>query len=258
MELSRNSRRRRAMRSSGKTPEAERQRKAGVPSFQQIKNHILQGIHAGEWKEGDQIPTEAALGRQFGVARMTVNRALRELASEQSVNRIQGVGTYVAQQKYQSTLVAIRSIADEVRGRGHEHACAVVRLDSIRAPAALARQFDARRGIRLFHSILVHYENEIQIQVEDRWVNAALAPDYLSQDFAHSTPNEYLMRVAPLQGVSYRIEARSPPADIRKRLAMRAGEPCLVLYRTTRSRGMVASVATMWHPASRYQFTGSF
>jgi len=246
------------MRSKRKTAEKARSRNAGVPSFQQIKNHVLQRIHAGEWKEGDQIPTEAALGRQFGVARMTVNRALRELAAERSVSRIRGVGTYVAQQKYQSTLVAIRSIADEVRGRGHHHACAVKLLESVRAPAALARKFDARRGIRLFHSILVHCENELQIQVEDRWVNAVLAPDYLRQDFTHSTPNEYLMRVAPLQGVSYRIEAKLPPVEIRKRLAMRAGEPCLVLYRTTRSLGMVASVATMWHPAGRYQFTGSF
>jgi GntR family histidine utilization transcriptional repressor len=233
-------------------------RKPGVPSFQQIKNHILQRIHAAEWKEGDQIHTEAALGRQFGVARMTVNRALRELAAEKIVTRIQGLGTFVAQQKYQSTLVAIRSIADEVRGRGDRHACSVKLLQSVRAPAALAREFDARRGIRLFHSILVHYENEVQIQVEDRWVNAALAPDYLGQDFAHSTPNEYLMRVAPLQGVSYRVEAKLPPAEIRKRLGMPAGEPCLVLYRTTRSLGTVASVATMWHPASRYQLTGSF
>jgi GntR family histidine utilization transcriptional repressor len=104
----------------------------------------------------------------------------------------------------------------------------------------------------------VHYENGEQIQLEDRWVNAALAPDYLRQDFALSTPNEYLMRVAPLQGVSYRIEAKLPPAEIRKRLGMPAGEPCLVLYRTTRSMGTVASVATMWHPSSRYQLTGSF
>ncbi|MFA5912755.1 MAG: histidine utilization repressor [Burkholderiales bacterium] len=246
------------MATSGRTAKAQRPRKARVPSFQQIKNHILERIHAGEWKDGDQIPTEAALGRQFRVARMTVNRALRELTAEQSLTRIQGVGTYVAQHKYQSTLVAIRSIADEVGGRGHKHACVVVLLEKLRAPAALARQFDARRGLRLFHSILVHYENGVQIQVEDRWVNAALAPDYLAQDFTHSTPNEYLMRVAPLQGVSYRIEASLPPADIRKRLAMPAGEPCLVLYRTTKSLGMVASVVTMWHPASRYQFTGSF
>lgn len=247
-------RNRTAGKAQGRTPA----RKAGVPSFQRIKDHILQRIHAAEWRQGDQIPTEAALGRQFGVARMTVNRALRELAAEQIVSRIQGLGTFVAQHKYQSTLVAIRSIADEVRGRGDRHACVVKLLESVKAPAALAREFEARRGIRLFHSILVHYENDDQIQLEDRWVNAALAPDYLGQDFTHTTPNEYLMHVAPLQGVSYRIEAKLPPAQIRRWLAMPPGEPCLVLYRTTRSRGMVASVATMWHPASRYQFTGSF
>ena len=72
------------MRSKRKTAEKARSGNVGVPSFQQIKDHILQRIHAGEWKEGDQIPTEAALGRQFGVARMTVNRALRELASGRS------------------------------------------------------------------------------------------------------------------------------------------------------------------------------
>jgi len=80
--------------------------------------------------------------------------------------------------------------------------------------------------------------------------DAALAQDYLQQDFAHSTPNEYPMRVASLQGVSYSIEAMLSPAEIHEPLAMPAGELCLVLFRATRSLGMVASVATMCHPAS--------
>jgi len=41
-------------------------------------------------------------------------------------------------------------------------------------------------------------------------------------------------------------------------LAMAAGEPCLVLHRQTRSLGQVASVASLWHPASRYRFAGAF
>jgi GntR family transcriptional regulator, histidine utilization repressor len=89
-------------------------------------------------------------------------------------------------------------------------------------------------------------------------VNPAVAPDYLAQDFASQTPNAYLMRVAPLQGVSFEIEAVLPPDSVAEMLAMPDGEPCLVLRRQTRSMGKVASVAAMWHPASRYQFTGSF
>ena len=49
-----------------------------------------------------------------------------------------------------------------------------------------------------------------------------------------------------------------PGTEVADMLRMEAGEPCLVLRRITRSQGQVASVSALWHPASRYQFTGSF
>ncbi|OXH91495.1 histidine utilization repressor, partial [Burkholderia multivorans] len=45
--------------------------------FQQIKTLVRQKTEAGEWRPGDRIPSELDLAAQFGVARMTVNRALR-------------------------------------------------------------------------------------------------------------------------------------------------------------------------------------
>jgi DNA-binding GntR family transcriptional regulator len=92
-----------------------------TPIFQRIKDYLTGEIAAGRWKEGDLVPSEQALVRQFGVSRMTVNRAVRELTAEQVLTRRQGAGTFVAPQKYQATLVEIRNIADEVRARGHAH-----------------------------------------------------------------------------------------------------------------------------------------
>ena len=43
-----------------------------TPIFQRIKDHLLAEIAAGTWKEGDVIPSEQALVKQFGVSRMTV------------------------------------------------------------------------------------------------------------------------------------------------------------------------------------------
>lgn len=229
-----------------------------TPAYQQVKSHVLAQIHAGVWKEGDAIPGEEALARSFGVSRMTVNRALRELSDEQIVERRQGSGTYVAQQKYQSTLVEIRNIADEIAARGHAHRSELHRLERVKASEALAQRLGVPPGSVVFHSVVVHFENGAPIQVEDRHVNPAVAPDYLTQDFATQTPNAYLMRVAPLQGVSFVIEAVLPPAAVAEMLAMPAGEPCLVLHRQTRSQGQVASVASLWHPASRYRYAGAF
>ena len=231
---------------------------AAVPAFQRIKDHVLQQIHSGVWQEGQAIPSEAALVKQFNVARMTVNRALRELSDEKTLTRVQGSGTFVAQQKYQATLVELRNIADEIAARGHRHRGELQRLERCKVDTALLRQFELNAAPHLFHSVVVHFENDVPIQVEDRYVNPAVAPDYLSQDFASQTPNAYLVRVAPLQGVSFSIEASMPTAEVADLLRMEASEPCLVLRRRTRSQGQVASVSALWHPASRYQFAGSF
>ena len=228
-----------------------------TPIFQRIKDYLVGEIASGRWKEGDVVPSEQALVRQFGVSRMTVNRAVRELTAEQVLTRRQGSGTYVAPQKYQATLVEIRSIADEVRARGHRHRSSLHLLEKARASDLLALQFELAPAEPLFHSVIVHFENDVPIQVEDRWVNPACAPDYLVQDFASITPNEHLMQTAPLQSATYSIEALHPPREIAEMLAIDARQCCLVLKRRTIALGQVASVVTMWHPGQLYQFTGS-
>ncbi len=226
--------------------------------FQRIKDHILTEIHLGHWREGDVIPTENALTQQFNVSRMTVNRALRELTAEKILIRIQGSGTFVAQQKYNATLINVKNIAEEIQGRGHTHHSELLCLERCKANALQAQQFQVHHHHPLFHSIIVHFENDIPIQIEDRWVNSKVAPDYMQQDFYSITPNEYLMKVAPLQGADYVIEACIPTEEIAEMLSMNPNEdPCLVLKRTTKSMGQIASIATLWHPGNRYQFTGS-
>jgi GntR family histidine utilization transcriptional repressor len=228
-----------------------------TPIFQRIKDYLMSEIAAGRWKEGDVVPSEQALVRQFGVSRMTVNRAVRELTAEHVLTRRQGSGTYVAPQKYQATLVEIRSIADEIRSRGHRHRSSLQLLEQVRATDLLALQFELAPAASLFHSVIIHFENDVPIQVEDRWVNPACAPDYMAQDFAALTPNEYLMQAAPLQNATYSIEALQSPREVAEMLAIEPRQCCLVLKRRTRALGQVASVVTMWHPGQLYQFTGS-
>ncbi len=227
-----------------------------LPAFQRIKEFLLAEIQQGRWKPGDLILSESALVKQFGVSRMTVNRAVNELTKEQVLTRRQGAGTYVATPKYQATLLEIKSIADEIRARGHQHRSQLLDLSHTTASSHLAPQFELAVGSALFHSLIVHFENDVPIQIEDRWVNPAVAPDYLTQDFTQQTPNEYLMQVAPLQGANYRIEALLPTREVAQLLNIDGREPCLVLQRQTLALGQIASVATMWHPGQRYQFAG--
>jgi GntR family transcriptional regulator, histidine utilization repressor len=182
---------------------------------------------------------------------------VRELTAEQVLTRRQGSGTYVAPQKYQATLVEIRNIADEIRARGRAHRSELLLLQEETGSDELAAEFELPAGTSLYHSIIVHFENGVPIQVEDRWVDPACAPSYLEQDFSSITPNEHLMAAAPLQGATYAIEAQPAPVRVAAMLAIAVGQSCLVLHRRTTSGGRVASVATMWHPGHLARFTGS-
>jgi GntR family histidine utilization transcriptional repressor len=236
---------------------AQEEAPLSIPIFQRIKDYLSSEIAAGRWKAGDLVPSEQALVRQFGVSRMTVNRAVRELTAENVLTRRQGAGTFVAPQKYQATLVEIRNIADDIRARGRVHHSSVRLLEAGVASAGLAAKFGVETGGALFHSLIVHFEDDVALQVEDRWVNPACAPAYLAQDFGAITPNEHLMVAAPLQGAAYSIEALPAPVEIAAMLAIPAGAACLVLRRSTTSLGRVASVVTMWHPGALSQFTGT-
>src|SRR4051812_34821536 len=176
------------------------------PAYEQVKGWIRQHIASGEWKPGDVVPSEAALMERFAISRMTANRALRELASEGLVARQQGSGTRVAQLHRISSRLVIRDIHEEVAERGHAHSARVLLAAQERATPELAQSLGLRKGARVFHTVLVHAENGVPIQYEDRYVNPAAAPDYLRTDFSRVSPTLHLLQHAPLTEASYCIE----------------------------------------------------
>ncbi len=230
----------------------------GAPLYERIKTLILTRIASGGWAAAQRIPSENDLVRLVGASRMTVNRALRELTDAGYLIRVQGVGTFVADRRAQGHALAIRNIADEILERGHLHTARLITLERCIATAELAGRFNLRAGHELFHSCLVHLENALPIQLEDRYVNPAVVPGYLAQDFTVTTPNAYLMQVAPLQRVEHVVQAARTDATTAQLLQMDTGEPCLVLRRRTWTHGAVATVVTLWHPASRFELQGQF
>jgi GntR family transcriptional regulator, histidine utilization repressor len=226
--------------------------------YQRVKKHICDRIDSGEWRAGDRVPSEHELVRDLGVSRMTANRAVRELAAEGYLTRVQGVGTFVADRRVQSEVVQIRNIAEEIAERGHRHGIELVELTAVKASAAIAEIFDLELGTKVFHSVVVHHENDVPIQIEDRYVNPAVAPNYLSVDFAQTTTNEYLVEVAPISEVRHIIEAVMPDRRVRKLLRIGEDEACLRLFRQVLSGGVPASCAWLTHPGSRFRMTAQF
>jgi len=226
--------------------------------YRVIKRSIEQGIASGQWRIGQILPSEHALCRSFSVSRMTVNRAMRELANENVIRRVPGVGSFVAEPAAQSALVEIRNIAAEIQSRHHHHAAQVLALESVAATAEIAEAFGLKPAEPVFHSKILHFEDRLPLQIEDRFVNPAVAPLYLQQDFSLSTPSEYLTRVAPLQEGEHVVQAATCMPDISYLLRLEADEPCLLVTRRTWSANRLASLARLYHPGHRFRLQGRF
>jgi len=228
------------------------------PLYLKVKRHILENIGSGKWATASRVPSENEIVKSFGVSRMTANRALKELRDEGVLVRIAGVGSFVADRHARAHPLQIRSIADEIRERGHVHRAEIVSLERVRAVAELAEDFGIAARSELFCSVIVHFENDRPVQLEDRYVQPKLAPDYLTMDFSRTTPHDYLIKVAPLQEVEHLLRAVMPDERTRKLLAMKRDEPCLLMIRRTWTAGQIASVARLYYPGSRYEMSGRF
>lgn len=226
--------------------------------FAQVKQFLRQGLSEGRWPPGAQMPSEAELVAQFGVSRMTVNRALRELQSEGWIQRTQGVGTFAAPLDRVSSTLTIRDLHEEIESRGHQHEARVHLQRKERATPALAQQLGLRVGGTVFHTLIVHRENGVPLQCEDRYVNPACAPHYLQADFSRITPTQYLFEHTSLRSADYSIEAGEATAQEASLLCIATHTPCLIVVRRTFAREGAITIARLVHPGSRYQLSGAF
>ncbi|WP_198333951.1 UTRA domain-containing protein [Psychrobacter namhaensis] len=242
--------------------------KKTIPAYQRIKNAILDNIHSGKWQAGNAISTEMALAEEFGVSRMTVNRALKELSEERVLERRQGSGTFVAQQQFNHTFVEVRNIAQDLKSANRDYEAKVVSKRAVTADMLdeeLRRKFDIEKdhGVDnsshapvLYEVKIIHFADGQPIQFEERWVDAHKVPEFMAQDFSVVNTSEYLIAKSPLERGSYTIRAIAAPDEIARFLQIAPQSPTLVLRRQTYSAGQVLTFVKMWHAGDRYQFSG--
>jgi GntR family transcriptional regulator, histidine utilization repressor len=223
-----------------------------------IRTLILGRIQDGSWPYGYKIPSEVEIMVQFSASRMTVHRAIKELAAEGHLYRERGRGTFVARKKPRSQLLVVADIADEIRERGGAYFCECRLLAREPRTPRTAFVFGDDRASDIVRSTVIHFENGLPLQLENRWVDLRMAPGYLGIDLQTTTAHRYLMAAAPLQKAEHELIAVLPDTTQQQLLKIQANDPCLLLKRKTWSGGLLVSYVELLYPGSRYSFGGVF
>jgi len=237
---------------------------AAPAKFIIIKQHIFAQIESGLWPQHSKVPSENELAKQFSVSRMTARRALQELTEQGILIRSQGTGTFVATFKSQSSALEIKNIADEISERGHRYHAVQIALTEVEPSDEIAILFNLVKQKqentnntgdqeRVFYSEVLHLENDEPIQLEQRFVNKLLVPEYIQQDFTQITPHEYLSTEAPLTEATHEIEAILASEKVCQLLTINNSQPCLQVKRRTWSNQGVVSLAILTAPGNKYR-----
>jgi len=225
---------------------------ASLPLYQQIKNAITAKIHNGGWQPGQKIPSENQLAADLGVSRMTINRPLRELTGEGLLKRVHGLGTFVAEPPRHASLIELKSIAEEIAVQGKAHRAQVLSLKKVKAKRELAKRMEVSIGDQLFHIVVVHFQDDVPIQLESRYVNPKIVPEFLTIDFTTTTPTDYLISQIRPDELEHIVQAIMPDDFIAEQLRIPLTEPCLRLNRRTWVKDTIVTDADLIYPSSRY------
>jgi GntR family histidine utilization transcriptional repressor len=228
-------------------------RGAPEPIYQQIKKTIQQRIASGQWQAGQKLPSENELVGALEVSRMTINRALRELTQEGLIRRVHGIGSFVAETPRHASLIELQDIALEIARDGKQHRSWVLHQATIAADAKIAAQLELPIGSWVFYVSAVHYQDELPIQLESRFVNPATMPHFMEQDFNRITTTAYLLEQFKPDEMEHRVSAMMPDPQTSELLAMQGSQPCLQLTRRTWHQQQVVTYVTLTYPGDRYE-----
>jgi GntR family transcriptional regulator len=207
-----------------------------VPLYLQIKDYIRLNIQHGVFAVNERIPSERQLAEQFGVNRLTVSKALNELAQEGAVYSRVGKGTYVAPAKIDQALQSLTSFTQDMTGRGKRAASRVLHAAIEPAGEEAAKALMILPGAEVVVLHRVRMADDQPIALEKSHVIYALCPGILDQ---HDFSGESLYAVLRTEynlHMTYAhqtIEARTAGDGERETLEAEPGLPILFITRVT-------------------------
>ncbi len=227
-----------------------------LPQYRLIRDHLVARIRAGELKPGDRVESENELGARFGVSRLTVQRAIRELVSEGMLRRVQGSGTFVTSAAQGFPLIEVRDLLEEIRTRGGVPRTEVLVQRRHLPDATDCALMELAPGTSLFQAVLLILSDGVPVALEDRQALPEIYPDFLEQDFATTSIFSYFARHSALEDIENVVRAVLPDRRVAQLLDVGEQEPCLTVQRRNWYRGRCVTLTRVIY-AGRRQSLGS-
>ena len=223
-----------------------------------ILSDVREKIVSGTWPPGFRIPFETDMAKDYGCSRMTVNKALTQLARSGLLERTRKTGTYVKTPQSLSAAMEITNIRKEVEDSGKEYSYRLL-LDTVRpseADDSNKLSTSSKNSIRQLECL--HSANGAPFCFEERIVNIGSVPEIENVSFDNEGPGTWLLRTVPWNSAEHQILATLATETVAKMLGIEPGAPCLVVERRTQNDLGNVTWAKLWYAGANHRLVATF
>ncbi len=223
--------------------------------YRSIYADILDHVLDGSWPPGHAIPTEAELGQRWKCSRMTVNKALSQLAAEGFIERRRRSGSVVATPRAQSAVLDVHDIAVEVSHLGRSYRYRLLACAE-RVATVTDNHFPA--GEQLLDITVMHLADERPFCLEHRQISLGTVPAARNAPFPSVPPGSWLLTRVPWTEAEHVIGATAATGTMSELLQVASGTACLEITRRTWNGTGPISQARLVYAGTTHRVTARF
>lgn len=207
------------------------------PLYAQIKDIIKQRIIDGDYAIHERLPSESEMMKVFGVSRITVRQALRDLHTEGLVFSVQGKGTFVSRPKVVQDIQRLQGFGEAMVPQGYETSARVVSVQEVRAPGDVAEALNLNRNVNVIELTRIRYLNREPISLDQSFFPVEIGKDLLGRDLTQDVfpmlENEFGIELGHAE---LKIEAMSASESLAQQLNVSIESPVLRIQRLVFSK----------------------
>lgn len=230
-------------------------RNSAIPAYYQIWQHLKNEIETGKLKAGHELPSEYDIAKTFGVNRLTVRRAIRELVTHGLLIRQQGRHTQVAPPKI--AFDPFGSFTQEATKAGLDHEIHVVDCRLVTPEREIRERLQTASHAKVLMLLRVRYLDGRPCSLERTYITEELAHCFLEEpsrgEDMFGAFTQYCGLTQWQIDVEVGLVAASPEDHLQ--LKVREGQPLLSVKILLVSEGRPFSTTDCVFLADRFNFT---
>lgn len=208
-----------------------------LPLYVQIRDSLRRKILEGSFAIHERLPSENDMMKTFGVSRITIRQALRDLHNEGLVFSAQGKGTYVSKPKAVQNVQRLQGFGEAMAAQGYEATARLLSIQECRPAKPVIAALGLHSGEDVVEVKRVRYLNREAVCVENSYFPLDIGRQMFSLDLSGDIfPMLENLFGIPLGGADIGLDAILADEETQHFLNLKAGEAILRVERLTHDR----------------------